>query len=347
MKQRTFLLRLAVFVVPFFLSFGINSCLYTRAHGDLLRMIGAYKNALPKQELLKNAPKGLPYAKVSAGKKSRPTDVLTIGDSFFEQGEFSVQAFLQKEGMEVLHIDGAYHDNPMSTLLALIESGFVDSLAPRAVILESVERKSLKRIEDFPKYHAAQFPANTFPALPEKSRPPMKFFASSTVKAPVNALAYTVFEELPWSEVLRLRAQMDGQSSGPSDHMYCFKNDHLAAQRYAALQQGARMDSVFEFLGGELNRRGISLYILIAPDKYSYYYPFLEHKEKFTPPLMLAELAHENHMNYTWVPAMEILSEVGVDAYFYDDTHWTPKSAQAVAQWIQSMISTEGDAHHP
>lgn len=37
-------------------------------------------------------------------------------------------------------------------------------------------------------------------------------------------------------------------------------------------------------------------------------------------PMMLAELAHKNHQNYTWVPAMEILSEVGVDAYFYDDT---------------------------
>ena len=79
-------------------------------------------------------------------RKKNTYTVLTIGDSFSEQGRIDYKNYLtKKDSISVLHIDRFLNRNPIQTLHGLINGNVFDSLHIKYIVLQSVERHFVKR----------------------------------------------------------------------------------------------------------------------------------------------------------------------------------------------------------
>lgn len=79
-------------------------------------------------------------------------DIITLGDSFSNGGGGGLNRFYQdyivkKYQAKVLNIKALNYDNNfVNTIIAMYNSGMLDRLKPKAIILESVERSAIPRL---------------------------------------------------------------------------------------------------------------------------------------------------------------------------------------------------------
>ena len=105
----------------------------------------------------------------------------------------------------------------------------------------------------------------------------------------------------------------------------------------------SQANEVFNKINQLLEKKGIKLIVMIAPDKYDLYYPYIKNKPKGKEPLFFEKLEKEKK-EYLYIPSYSILSDMikkEKDVYFYDDTHWTMKGAEAMSESIYNMIQNK------
>lgn len=146
-----FLIALAAFVA---LNFGIWKCCTERLltdsdgpGGDLARtgyLVGA---KLPRRATVDLPRRHLEFKEYQGQK----IDVLTIGDSFSNGGGGGRNNYYQDylaslHNLTVLNL-GMFEQRkgPLATLIVLLNSGYLDTLAPKAVILQTVGRIAVER----------------------------------------------------------------------------------------------------------------------------------------------------------------------------------------------------------
>jgi len=82
------------------------------------------------------------------------------------------------------------------------------------------------------------------------------------------------------------------------------------------------------------------LIVLISPDKYDLYYPYIENKSAYLKPTFFS--TYENaEKKYKNVDTYRVFSEkmsVEKDIYYYDDTHWSPVGGKIVVDEILRLM---------
>ena len=316
------------------------------AEGDLARMGYFYSNPSPKSTI--NSRYILPqqYTFLSDTDLSTEvkTDVLTIGDSFSEQDSLGYQNFLASKGTTVVHVDRFISgSNPIQTLVEMVNSGIFDIIHPEFIVLQSTQRdfNGRTRSVDFDESLDLEVLSRKIkehkPARPNYN---LQFFSDATLKMPLNNLQFRYTAKPLFSNTYKVKTTSQKLFSNTPDHLLFYKND--LNQITAKNDSLGTLNSiqVLNKLSKLLAERDIELIVLVSPDKYDLYYPYIEEKSKFTQPTFFS-LYEPAEKGYANIDTYRILSKHLVnpgDIYYYDDTHWSPVATEIIADELHGLV---------
>ena len=354
--MKKFIIKTSFFVTPFLLFYFINAVFYRKNEGDLARLGYIYNNPSPSSEVAAQyKPLEEKYIRISETDLDQniKVDILTIGDSFSEQRLVGYQNILANKGFSVVHVDRFLsEENPIQVLIELINSDFFDRIKTECVVLQVVERSVVQRTSklslaqskniDSIKTQIQEHKEKLKSTNPDELQK-IEFFSDATVKIPLFNFQYLFLNRPLHSDIYCFKSNTNLLfSNNPKDLLF-YKDDIKTLSAKNDDKNVSQVNKIFNEINQLLEKKGIKLIVMIAPDKYDLYYPYIKNKPKGKEPLFFEKLEKEKK-EYLYIPSYSILSDMikkEKDVYFYDDTHWTMKGADAMAESIYNMIQNK------
>lgn len=346
--MKKFIIKTSFFVAPFLFLYLLNVLFYEKEEGDLIRLGYLYDNPTPLSETLQKV-KVLPkkYQLISEIDldKNHQFDLLSIGDSFSEQGEFGYQNQLANKGISVLHIDRFLsEESPIQNLTNLINSDFFDKIKPKYVVLQTVERAIPIRANVV--YNEQRTLDSLKTQIRERVKPETppsgtQFFSKATLKIPLANLQFLFLNQPPFSYVYRFKSNNRELFSNEPNTLLFFRDDFKTIPSKNDPKMAKQLNDNINRINQLLKEKGIKLIFIISPDKYDLYQEYVENSKEKS---IFFSLFHPLKKDYIYIPSFEILSEAiknQKDIYFYDDTHWSPKAAEIISNEIYKHIQKE------
>ena len=367
---RWFLVFVFVFLAFHYLTWKIftEKILSGRNYGDLARI--AYRPDLKK---IRHDHVDLPSRHIHIGNNVNDrVDVLTIGDSFssgcgsgrnnFYQDYIATIHGKKVANVSLLGVEPINLSDPVQILLLFINSGVIDDIRPRVVILETSERLVYQRLagrldtgislprEKIQNYcmDAAAVKSFNLPNLFFVNDGNLKFYYYTAkrwfetenpsirlqeklaggyfIRDPAKRLTSEIVGQLPLSKPM---------FSGINGDTLLFTIDELLElpdnQRDTAVVVNANLNYIAQIL----ESKNIRLYFMMIPDKINLYADFL--RENPFKRSEIFELLETMDKKYTFVNTKKILInelEHGdpVDLFHADDTHWTWRASELVVK---------------
>lgn len=342
--MKKFIQKTSLFIIPFFCLYFLNTFLYVQNEGDLIRLGYLYSNPSPKSNLSKQFNLNKQYTLVSEIKlNTKPKfDVLTIGDSFSEQDSLGYKNFLAKEGLSVLHMDRFLAGDPIQKIIELINGDFFDSIQTDYVILQSVERNFVQRCQeiDYTKSIYIDSIKNKINKYVKKTHERnLGYFNNSVIKIPLTNIQYNFSYKPANSKTYKVKTNKDNLFTKNPNNLLFYEDDINNMKYKNDSLKIINSNNALNKINNLLSKKGIKLIVLISPDKYDLYYPYI--KDNFIKPLFFK---YYNNLSkeYLSINSFEILSNSianNKDVYYYDDTHWSPIGASLIALEINKEIN--------
>lgn len=270
-----------------------------------------------------------------------PVDVITIGDSFSNGGGGSYyQDYLALRGLKVLNIPTLPGGDAVDTILLLTNSGYLDILKPKHIVIESVEREAISR---YAKPESRKWDQTkeikeledvmlkSYPVYP----PQPGFINTGNLKFLTNNIRYKLSKK-QFGQVYRAELNKPLFTDEKDSKLLLFLSDDvklIASTNDTAI---GGVNQTFNRLAEELGRRNVEVHLMIAVDKYNLYSPYIKNNQ-FPESVFFEKMRLENK-NYEFIDTKQILSEQlnngTKDIYSLGDTHWSWKGASIVAQSI-------------
>ncbi|MDO4728065.1 MAG: hypothetical protein Q4B43_03555 [Bacteroidota bacterium] len=348
--MKKFIIKTSFFVLPFIFFYFMNEKFSQQGEGDLARLGDLYFNPSPYSQVVSQFDK-LPqkYKKVSELNlnQTHKVDVLTIGDSFSEGNQY--KGYLVHKGLSLLHVDRFLsEENPMQNLVAFANSDFFDYIKPQYVVLQNVERYVIKRNAelDFSAEKDIESVKNRISEnlikeeRKKTSKRKVSFFSDATIRKPLNNLQFLFFVKPLDSDIYRYRSNNNQLFTNNPKELLFYKEDIDFLSDKNDIEKIQNLNASFNEISRLLAKKGIKLIILIAPDKYDLYYPYIKNKDKKQP--VFFNFFDKLDKEFLYVPSYVILSDEikknKKDIYFYDDTHWSPNGALSISEEIYRII---------
>lgn len=278
-----------------------------------------------------------------SGKNPKKVDMLTFGDSFTRGGAGGKNPYFQDyiatyNDLNILHVNNyRSHYTCVQTLLILLNSGYLDKIKPKYIILESAEKYCTKRlavdlnfnqtdtIKKIEKYYKLypQKPVNgqTFKKL--------EFINSGNFKHYLYNFLYKFNVRAFISKVYRFKTN---KKIYGKEYALLYKDEIKNAKNITP----AMMDQVnnnLNKIGKLLKEKGIQLYFMPVVDKYNLYHNFYLNnpypKSKFFKLLRQQDNQHYKIIDTDAILEKELKNGT-IDLFFYDDTHWTHKASETI-----------------
>ncbi len=312
-------------------------------HGDLKR-IGSFAATPARTHPVEYAKKHVEFRDYVAAGGQEHFDVLTIGDSFSNGGggNYYQDYLADRYGLRILNVpcDAFGDGNALSILYALQQTGCLAEIAPRFVIVESVEhyigdryngklpeRPLLSREEflkkELPEHRAAD-------GIRED-----KLFTPIMIKANIEYLKNRLYalqhpgslsDTADWAMLSRDAFTAPGQ-----ERLLLYY--HLEADPLANPLVPAEIHQNMQAAADMLAAQGAELIFMPVVGKLDLYYPYLADGSGLPENPGLAALSAAPH-SYRLLDTRKILraalSEGVQDLYWNDDTHWSWKAQQRV-----------------
>jgi hypothetical protein len=369
MGFRSFSVRFFILVIVFI---GINALIWfgwvreltnpNKEGGDLVRIgyIHGYTS-------LRQNGDDLPIRHIKTNHYTgQPIDMVTVGDSFSMGAGGGRNPHYQDyiaslQGMSVLSVvnlpsktfGGIQEAAPISTLSSLINSGYLDMVKPKYLLLEFVERSALERLtkyftleetatideieRGFRKHHST--------ATRTRDEPfDLRFINNGNWKFIGNNLQYLFRDKANGSLVVVSKLNRSFFSSARGDRVI-FYSDEIKNSRLSTPASVAQANQNLNRLAAVLKAKGITLVFMPIVDKLNLYEPYLlQHRY---PRSIFFEELRKLPRDYLLIDTKEILSrslEKGeLDIFHQDDSHWTWKASQAIFSTIRiSELSHAG-----
>lgn len=346
--MKKFIFKSSLFIIPFFTLYVLNLLFYDKGEGDLTRVGLLYGNPSPKSKVLSQFSTNKYYKNVTETSLDTISkfDVLTIGDSFSNQGVYGYINFLAMQDKNVLNLDKFLTDNdPIQKLIELANGDFFTKIKTKYVVLESVERLFFERCQklDFSKSSNLEVLKRKIKSF-EPRKPvkrDMKFFSNSTLKMPLTNIQYLYQRNPPYSLTYKVETTISDLFAGETNNLLFTKHDITFKNLYRnELAKLVEFNSKINQLSKLLDQKDVKLILLICPDKYDLYYPYIEDKSGLMEPFFYKTF-NTLSKDYLYVNSIEILSnelKKHKDVYFYDDTHWSPIGAKAIGNGIKKLL---------
>ncbi len=349
--MKKLLYKTAFFTAPFFILFWVYSTYSSKEKGDLSRLGYIPKtldydfNVLFKKEINEKLNFDL-ISKIDLNKKNHYS-ILTVGDSFSEQGGMSYQNAIDPS-LKILHYDRFLHENPIETVDGLLNGDVLDNLKVDYIILQSVERSFVQRGVEFK--NQSKITKKSIEKLvaehDQKSKNPEKkedtedkFFSKDIILFPLNNILYH-FKDKPYGSRIYQVNTTKNLFSLNNNKLLFLDDDYSVIPVNNDSNNVKKLNTELNILAKKLKQKGIQLIVLPCPDKFDLYYDYIVNKNDYTRPLFF-DLFRSLEKDYLFVDSKKILQDKiksTIDVYFYDDTHWSPIATKLVGEEIEKMI---------
>lgn len=345
--MKKFISKSLLFTLPFLLIHFINVVFYNVNDGDLIRVGYIYSNPCPNKKINEDFHLKKAYTQISqidVNKKSE-FDIITIGDSFSDQDSLGYQNFLVQKGYSVLDLDKNINENPIDQLIKLVNGDFFNTVKTNYVVLESVERKFIDYTKSVNINSSIQ--NNTLRkdiSLLKKNKRnnQLDFFSETTLKAPLSNISYSFVDKPQFSQTFKVETTKNTLFSNFPNHLLFFQDDYFFLPEKNNLSELAKANKIINDLQDVLKKKNIQLILVIAPDKYDLYYPFILDKNQYSKSFFFDNL-EKLQKKYSNLDAFKTLSKAvqkKKNVYYYADTHWSPIGAKIIAEELDKIIST-------
>lgn len=348
--MKKYLIKIILFLIPIGVLIGFELVNYTYDQGDLARMSYLnidynYNTAFGEENNVKH----IVIENDSSSITKQKWKYFTIGDSFFQQYRFGIVNHLSmKCPGSVVNFKRNYlrGDNPIYTLQGLINSDYFDSVRVDYVILESVERLIIPRIEyDNPTY---SYSYETVQEAIKKEKIKEMKEAENTdippyptdrfVKFYLNNIFYHYTPTGLNGSVYK--EELDGHyfTTESKDLLFYWRDvDYLNYNN--DIEKVKLLNQIINRMSIQLQEKGIQLIFFVCPDKYDVYYDHLVNRKDYVRPKFFNYL-NSLEKEYTYIRTDEILKEMvnngQKDVYLFDDTHSSPWASKAIVPLIIS-----------
>lgn len=346
--MKKFLIKTLIFLLPIVCLIGITLYYYTMKQGDLARM-SYLKISYNHSDIFGEKFSKEPVIYVDSNAvKTRKWKFFTIGDSFTLQGKGGYVGKLSKEyPHQVLSFRNDYlvGSNPILTLEHLLMGNYFDSVKVDVVILQNVERYVLERVDVY------QNDSLTFEKMNELGKQRLinleNILNEVAPPYPTNRFPHFLFNNVAYNfnstginhDVYKTKISKSLFSTKTQDLLF-FKED-IEMSRKESFERIEKMHDRFSAINKKMEEKGMKLIVLIAPDKYDLYYPYILDKKTYKQPQFF-ELYHQLKKDYTYIDLFSIfekeLRKGAKDIYFYDDTHWSPFATEILVKEISKAI---------
>jgi hypothetical protein len=275
-------------------------------------------------------------------------DILTIGDSFSEQHAFGYKNQLANY-YSVLHVDRFISRDPYQTLVELLNGDFFDNYDIGTVILQGVERHvmdpvgriDLSRKLDLELIDSMVQWRPTYTSNKSKHYN-IELFSRESIKFPLYDLPRFLCAENYYINDMVGVASLKNTKffSNESNQLIFLRLDQHVIQRNSSIKNIEALNDILSFISIQLAKRGVKLIFLPAPDKFSFYFDYLQDQTNYRKPGFF-ESMQKTQKNYTFINTNQVLKsfiETVPDLYFYDDSHWSPVASKIIAEEIVRMI---------
>lgn len=282
----------------------------------------------------------------------RKIDVMTIGDSFSIGGGEGRNSYYQDyiatiNNCSVLNVypyptdDLVAFFSPISTLAVLMNSGYLDRIKPRYILIESVVRYCIPRYakpldlsktdswENIRSYYAKT--TYTLDYLPK-----IGFINNGNFKFLYTNLLYRFSDDAFGKVTYRKKLSRELFSAREPD-LLLFHSEDLTLIPITNAASVAMVNDTFNRLADVLAKKGIRLYFMPVVDKYDLYSAYLV--DKRYPKNTFFDELRKLPKRYGFIDTKAILEPMvreGVkDVYFPDDSHWTWKASQKIFETVR------------
>lgn len=265
-------------------------------------------------------------------------DVLTIGDSFsngFPRGRnrFYQDYIASNNNMKVMNIT-PFSEGYIETIVLLYNSGALDKLKPKIILLQSVERSAIERLSKEIDWEITQnidkitsyLSKDYYDVIPDP------FFIN---KLNYNALMYTIlynFDDNAYFAKTYITDLSKDFFTGSHPRKLLFYYEDLKNKKSANQDSIALLNSNLNKLQDLLNKKKIKLYFMPAADKSNIYEKYIVNNQYESSNFF--ELLREMQKDYTFIDTKKVLKDLvdkGIkDVYYVDDTHWSYKGSEAI-----------------
>ncbi|MGN7864651.1 alginate O-acetyltransferase AlgX-related protein [Chryseobacterium sp. 22458] len=339
--MKRFIIKTAFFVAPFFTLYIITAVFFS-TDADLLRigfLPDLHKNY---HEKLASSEPIIKFTELSESKE-KTYEILTIGDSFSEQGKSGYQNSLAND-FSVLHINRFISNNQIQTLIELCNGNFFDTYKVQYVILQGVERNLIRDVQNID--NTAQIGIHQIDSIiVNHNRQPLQeeynFFSRTTLRFPYSTLKYfTDKNYIANGQVYNVELNTGALFSNHSNKLLFYHDDLNNTIPNNLPENTIKLNRILNGLAEKLKEKNITLLFLPSPDKYDLYYDYIADKHNFTKPVFFDNFGKLDK-KFIYVNSKEILTKElhrKKDVYYFDDTHWSPIAARLMAQKIKEVI---------
>jgi len=269
--------------------------------------------------------------------KNQKVDIITIGDSFSNGHALGqnpyYQDFLATElNASVLNIAPYEKYNSLETLIGLYNSGYLEKIRPKAIIIESVERMIPERYSK-----EIDFSIKNVKAIPEEKTLkvkliPVDIINTANYKLPYYMMKYN-FNNNAQTYVYKLDLNKKLFSINTGKKILIFRDDICNITKFTS-ENIEQVNENFNKVARLLKTINIKLFFMPAVDKYDLYYDYL--KDNKYPKNPFFDLIRPLKKEYFFIDTKKILLpllEKGLkDVYWVDDTHWSQKASCQISK---------------
>ena len=267
-------------------------------------------------------------------------DVVTIGDSFSNGGAGGRNRFYQDylasiSGKNVLNVPPYKDLDPLSTASIMLNSGFLETLHPRYLLVSMHEWGYLPALAS----------ALDFSVTPDREalkrlkhvdynvpHPVLTYINDGNVKFVLNKLLYRFSDHAFFSRVHKRRLSQP-LFSVPDDSGLLFLRMKTTSDN-KALQS---LNSNLNVLAERLSSRGITLVFMPCVDKYNLYSDYIVNNPY--PRSNFFEKLRKLPKRYRLIDTKAILAEElrkgEKDIFYADDTHWGWKASKKIFENVR------------
>lgn len=273
----------------------------------------------------------------------QPIDILTIGDSFSNSGGKQDQYYQDwiatLQNKSVLNVQKLPGKHFYDTLVILSNSGYLDEVRPKAILLEIIQRHAvdfLSKPMDMTQTQPLETIHKTFQKLKYTNTPPeINFINVGNLKFCLYHFLYKIRDNAFFSKVyMHDLNQPFFNVRNERKLIFAYEDiEHLSRESETSV---LRVNENLNALAEKLNRKGIKLYFMPVVDKYNLYSDFMVHNPY--PTSRFFEILRTLKKSYQLIDTKAILlnelRKGEKDIYYADDSHWTGKTPETIFEEV-------------
>ena len=262
-------------------------------------------------------------------------DVITIGDSFSERGRDGYQNYLALKGLRVVNVGRYLYYSPVTFAYEMMDLGVIDSTNAPVLIVECVERA----IDEF----FTGFAPKTELVAAAKGKD--KLTGSPNEWSLLRVRDFVVYNSgVMTPPIIKKQLSRDFFTSDHPSTLYFYVDDiktiHIAKSHYTTIK------NTYQALLDKAREKHITLLLLVPTDKYDLYQQYIvenPYSEKKTNEVVRSILDNDEHLVLAKDVLQPMVDRGEQDVYLYNDTHWSYKAAQVVADEVYDRLKTLKD----